>query len=147
MPTALVYNEAKRQLMAGELALDTDDIRAILVMANSTCPNENAGKTRLAHFSEIDEYDGSGYSRQALASKAVNVNSTQNRAQFSSAQLEFGSAAAGSRSAIGVLIYKRVDGTAANDVPLVYVPLDAATPGSGSPFVVTCPAGGWWQIS
>ena len=48
-----------------------DDIRAILVMTNTTCDTEIDAITYVDDYTTLDESDATGYSRQALTSGMV----------------------------------------------------------------------------
>ena len=57
---SVIYNEFKRASAAGEIDLNADDIRAILVMANTTAGTENDGKVYVSDLTTLDECNASG---------------------------------------------------------------------------------------
>jgi hypothetical protein len=146
---SFVYTPAKERLLAGDLDLNGHDIRALLVMTNTTADTDQDAAT-LSAIGTLDEYDGSGYSRATLASEAVVRDDPNNRAEFTSTSpISFGTTvAAGTRSAQGFVIYRHVDGTAGNDQPIAFIdsggfPIN----GGGGPFEATMNAEGWLQAT
>lgn len=135
------FTPAKARLASGTLVWGTADVRAMLVMTNTTVDTE-VDAANLAAFTTLDEYNGSGYSRPALASEVVNTDTTNHRAELDAADFTFGTAVgAGSRQAQGMLIYVRVDGTNANDYPVAYIDTGGFPfAGTGSPVTVTVDA-------
>ena len=115
----LVHKAARTALVAGQLT-GSPDIRAMLVMTNTTADTEEDAAS-LAAFTTLDEYDGSGYARIDLASVAMASDDVNNRHELTAALGSFGTAVgAGVRNAAGVLYYLHVDGTAANDKPIAF---------------------------
>jgi hypothetical protein len=148
---SFIYTPAKERAAKADLDLDEagHDIRALLVMTNTTADTDQDAGT-LSAITTLDEYDGVGYSRAALASQAVVRDDPNNRAEFTSTTpVSFGATvAAGTRSAQAMLIYRFVDGTAANDQPIAFIdtggfPLN----GGGGPFEVAMNAEGWIQYA
>ncbi len=119
---SIVYNEFKRANAAGEIDLNADDIRARLLMTNTTCDTENAGITNIADFDTVDVSDATSYADVALANEAVNKDDGNNRAEFDADNISFtGLGGDATRDYQGVLLYKYVDGTDANDIPIAFV--------------------------
>lgn len=147
MPNSRVFNHAGHKLASGDLDLDTADVRAILVMSNSNVFSLTDNALTTLSALTLDEYDGSSYARVALTSEGVTKQDGNNRVIFTSSAIAFGSIGAGTRSAIGILLYKYVDGTAANDYPIAAVAFPAATAGDGTAYTVNCPTAGWFQLS
>lgn len=120
-----IYLNAIRGIMAGEIDLNADTFKAALVMTNTTVDTEDAGKVNLADFTTLDECDAGGYARVTLANLSVAIDSGNSRVEWDFDDFSFASlvASAGdnaSRQAQGVLIYKHVDGTNANDIAVAY---------------------------
>jgi hypothetical protein len=97
-----------------------EDLRVMLVMSNSTFDTDtNVGN--LSDFTTIDECDGAGYVQLDLASVAVAWDSSNARLEYDAADgdLDGGSGiiTASTRDVTGFIVYRYVDGTAANDVP------------------------------
>jgi len=115
---SVVYNEFKRANAAGEIDLNADDIRAILVMTNTTADTENDAKVYVGDLTTLDESDATGYARQALATEAVNTDDANDRAEFDADDVSFsGMSGDATRDYQGVVLYKHVTNDA--DSPLV----------------------------
>lgn len=145
------YTPAKERLAKGDLDFDETghDIRIMLCMTNTTADTDQDAGT-LSAITTLDEYDGAGYSRAALASQTVTRDDPNNRAEIgATSPVSFGSTvAAGTRSAQGALVYRHVDGTAANDQPIAWIdtggfPLN----GGGGPFELAINAEGLLQVT
>ncbi len=116
---SFVYNEAKRALAAGEIDLDTDDIRVALVMSNTTADTED-DVNLMNGFSTLDEMDGANYVRKALASEAINEDAGNDRAEFDADNVTWTALGAGTREVTGMIVYKHVtDDT--DSVPPAYI--------------------------
>lgn len=114
-----VYTNAKRAILAGEIDLASDDIRALIVMTNTTADTDEDAAT-LGAITTLDEFDGSGYTRQALTTTEVTADAANDRGVFSADDVTFANVSAGTRSAAAFVIYKHVtDDTDA--VPLLYI--------------------------
>jgi len=131
-----VYNEAVRAIMAGEIDLNADDIRIQLLMTNTTADTENDAVVTISNFTTLDEFDGANYVVKALTSEAVNKDDANDRAEFDADDVVYTALGAGTRSIAGVLLYKHIDGTDANDKVIAW--LEFATPKTpdGSDFTV-----------
>lgn len=133
---SVVYNELKRMLFAAELDLDSDDIRVALVMTNTTVDSENDGIVNLDDFTTLDECDGANYVRKALTSETITKDDSNDQAEFDADDVTWSALGAGTRSVQGMLVYKYVDGTAANDIALFYLEFAAVKTPDGSDFTV-----------
>lgn len=129
-----VYTKAKQLLLAGDIDFDEagDDIRVLLVMANTTADTEEDVDT-LSAITTLDEFDDTGYSRVALANQATAEDEANDRGEFDADDVTFsGLNGDGSRNVQAAIVYKHVtDDT--DSVPIAYIdsggfPLD---PGSG----------------
>ncbi len=127
-----VYNEAKRALLAGELDFDTDDIRCLLVMTNTTADTEDDVNT-FAGFTTLDEFDGSGYTSlgAALTGEAVGEDAANNRAEFDANDVAFGALGAGTRQVAAAILYK-FNTTLNDSEPIAYY--DTVSAGPTFPF-------------
>jgi hypothetical protein len=144
------YTPAKEGLAKGDIDFDEagNDIRALLVMSNSTADTDQDAGT-ISAFGTLDEYDGAGYTRQALAAQSVVRDDANNRAELmATSPIEFGATvAAGTRQAIGCVIYKHVGADSAN-IPLIYIDSGGfPIAGGGGPFRVAINAEGFGQIT
>lgn len=105
---SFVYTEAKRRAAIGQLILDgTHDIRCALLMTNTTADTEEDVLT-LATITTLDEYNGAGYARQALAGEVVTADGPNNRSLFDAVDPIFAALGAGVRSAQGLLLFRQV---------------------------------------
>jgi len=119
---SLIYNEFKRANAAGEIELEGNDIRSTLLMTNTTADTENDGIITLSDFTLLDQFDATGYARQALVNEVVNKDDANDRAEFDADDVAFaGLGGDASRDAQGILIYKHVDGTDANDLVIAFI--------------------------
>ena len=145
---SFVYTPFKQKLAKADVDMDTFDIRAILVMSNTTADTDQDAAT-LSAIGTLDEYDGSGYSRPDLGATTVTEDDTNNRSEVDVGDFTFGATvAAGTRQAVGMVYYVNVDGTAANDYPVAYVdtggfPFD----GNGGAINVTVNTEGLLQVT
>lgn len=136
------YTLAMDKIARGEIDLSSDDIRAILVMTNSTANSQDSAEF-ISSFTTFDEYDGSGYARQALASLTLTPNLTTKRVHFSSDSIVFASLGAGTRSGFALLIYKHVGADSAN-IPIFFKqPSGFPFIGNGQNLTLAPHANGW----
>jgi hypothetical protein len=143
----LVYDEFKRANAAAEIDLNADDIRARLVMSNTTCDTENTSITNISDFTTVDKCDSGGYADEALTTEAVNLDDANDRAEFDADDVTWSSLATCTRDVPGVLIYKYVDGTDANDIPIAYLGFASAKTPDGSDFTIQWDAQGILQLA
>lgn len=141
-----VYNDALRAIAAGEFDLNADDIRIRLEMSNTTYDTENDGMVNLADFTTNDPCDGANYVDKALASEAVTTDDPNDRAEFTADPVTWTALGVGTRTTVGILIYKYVDGTDANDFAIAFIDIGPITH-DGSDFTVTWNAQGILQFS
>lgn len=128
-----IPNSALVRLLAGDIDLDGDDIRARLCMTNTTCDTEVDAINDLADYTTIDPADATGYADVALADEAVAADDPNNRAEFDATNISFtGLSGDATRDYQGVLLYKYVDGTNANDLPLCFIDFTADIPSTAT---------------
>jgi hypothetical protein len=128
-----VYTQAKAELLKGTIDFDApDDIRALLVMTNTTADTEE-DKTSFLGFTTLDEFDGSGYSSPgvALTSEAVSVDTVNNRGEFDADDAAFGALGAGTRDIAAVIVYKFITDLNSS-LPIAYI--DTVSGGTTFPF-------------
>jgi hypothetical protein len=146
--SSLMYTEFKRANMSAEIDLSSDDIRAKLLMSNTTADTENAGVVNVADFTTLDAADSTGYADVALANLAVTKIDGSNRAKFASDTVVFaGLSGDATRDYQGMLLYKHVDGNPANDLVVSYVHFAATIPKEATQVTVPVPANGWMYKS
>lgn len=139
---SLFNNYAKGRFADGTFDWNTDDIRILLVDSTTTCDTE-PNVTSLSGYATLGELSGTGYVRKALVNEAVNVDTSNNRAELDADDITWTGLNAG--TAVGFLIYKHVDGTLANDQPIAYS--EFATPfiSNGGNFTITVDVEGLLQ--
>jgi hypothetical protein len=145
---SFVYTPAKTALLNADIDFGApNDIRALLVMTNTTADTEQ-DVANIADFTTLDEYDGSGYSRATLAGEVVNEDAANNRAEFDANDFNFGTTvAAGTRQAAGMVIYKHVTNDA-DAILLAYIDTGGfPVAGGGGAFNVTVNAEGLLQAT
>lgn len=105
------------------------DIRARLCMTNTTCDTEIDAITNLSDYTTIDPCDSTGYADVALASEAAAADDTNDRGEFDATDISFtGLGGDATRAIQGVLLYKYVDGTNANDLPVCFIDFTSDIP-------------------
>lgn len=144
-----VYNEFKRASAAGEIDLDAtgDDIRIQLVMTDSTCDTENDGIVNIVDFTTLDEMDGANYVVKALTGEVVNKDDANDRAEFDADDVTYTALGNGARNILGILLYKFVDGTDANDLVIAFIEFAVSQAPGGSDFIITWNAEGILQLA
>lgn len=145
---SFAYTKAKADFLKGLIALQTDDIRALLVMTNTTADTEEDVAT-IGAFTTLDEFNGSGYSAGGLAftGEAVSQDDPNNRGEFISNTPTFSAIGAGTRQIQAMLIYKFVSSVSASQ-PLFFIdtggfPIAA----NGGDVAVQPNAEGWVQTT
>lgn len=142
-----VPNSTKANLMNGTLDLDTDDIRARLVMTNTTCDTEVDGIAKLSNYTTIDVADSTSYADVQLT-ETVSADDGGNIGKFDATDISFeGLGGDATRDYQGVLIYKYVDGTNTNDLPVCYVDFTSPIPKTATQVNVTWSEDGILKIA
>jgi hypothetical protein len=146
---SFLYTPAKERLAKADLDFDTADLRLIGVMTNTTADTDQDAGT-LSAIGTLDEYDGSGYSRVALSGEVVNRDDPNNRAEIDASDLApwFAALGVGTRQMQAMVLYRHVDGTAANDQPIAFIDTGGFPfSGNGGVVNVTWNAEGILQIT
>jgi hypothetical protein len=134
-----IPNSAKANLINGAIDLDTNTIKARLVMTNTTCDTEEDAITNLTSYTTIDASNASGYADVTLTTPVVTANDTDNRGDFKADNIVFaGLGGDASRNYQGILIYKYVAGGDANCLPIAFIEFTSAIPKEATQ--VTVPA-------
>jgi hypothetical protein len=141
------YTEACRALANKELDLDTDDLRVLLVMTNTTADTEREATT-IAGFTTLDEFNGANYSSPGIAitGKAIAADGTNHRANVTASAVTWTALGAGSRAIQAALIYK-FSSTLGASMPIAFIdtggfPITA----SGADLTITWNAAGMLQV-
>ena len=133
--------------MNGGVDLDTDDIRAALLMLNTTADTEIDAITFVDQYTTLDECDATGYARVALASEAVVADDANDRAEFDAADASFtGMSGDATRDIQGVLIYKHVTNDA-NSIPIAFIDFSADIPKTATQVDIPWDAQGILQLT
>lgn len=113
---SFAYTRAKAKLISGDIDLNTHDIRALLVMTNTTADTEEDTEF-ISGVATLDEMNGANYARQALANEAVAADLVNNRGEFDADDITFTSLGVGTRQVAAVVIFRFVTNDA--DSPLI----------------------------
>ena len=118
-------------MMSGDLDLNAHDIRVALLMTNTTADTEPDVDLMNA-FTTLDECDATGYARVALASEAVNIDDTNNRAEFDANDASFtGLGGNAARAIQGALVYRHITNDT-DSVPIAFIDFTADIPATAT---------------
>jgi hypothetical protein len=116
-----VHTVGKHGIASSSIDLEADDVRAALLMTNTTAHIETgAGIDSIIDFTTLDEFDGGSYNREALTGRSVAVDTINKRAEFKADNLVFAAITEGTRKILGVLLYKHVT-TDADHIPIAFI--------------------------
>lgn len=138
------YDHAKHLMGQGEIDLENDDLRVLLVMTNSTAGSQPAAET-LSGITTLDEHDGAGYARKALESVDWSKNVGENRSELHCDDIVWEALGAGTRNAQALVLYKHLtDDT--DSIPIAYID-EGGFPwtATGADVTYKIGAGGIWQ--
>ena len=149
---SVIYNKAKQLMSNGTIDLDSDNIYVALLMTSSTAGTDNDGVEHVDDIGTLDEMDGANYERKALANKAVNLDDTNDRAEFDADDVTWTALGVGTRSVQGALIYvdADADGASADDSTndaIAYVQFSSNLDADGSDVTVSWNAEGILQLT
>lgn len=122
-----VFNNALQKILLAYLVTGAD-IRAALLMTNTTADTDKDSINFVADIGTLDECNASGYARVALANEASNVDNTNDRGEFDADDISFtGLGGNASRAFQGILIYKHVNNDS-DSIPIAFIdfPTDLA---------------------
>ena len=124
-----VFNSALNGILNSTIDLDADDIRVKLLMNTTTADTDKDAIDNVSDIGTLDLCDATGYADVALTGEAVAVDDVNDRSEFDAANASFtGLSGDASRAYDGCLVYKYVDGTDANDIPIAYVEFTTPIP-------------------
>ena len=138
---SFVYNEFKRAIAAGEIALDTDTISVRLVMSTTTVDTENDGIATLSDFNSIAVCNGANYVDKNLADLAVTKVDGSDLAKFDATDVTWTALGVGGATTQGALIYKNLSSDSDN-VPIAFIEFASAVTHDGSDFTIQWSASG-----
>lgn len=126
----VIYNSFKAYIMDGSIDLDTDTIDVMLVTSSYT-PDQDLHEDKADVTNEVS---GTGYTAggQALASKAVTIDDTDNEGVFDAADVTWSSSTITAR---GAVIYKDT-GTAATSLLVCYLDFTSDQSSSAGDFTI-----------
>jgi hypothetical protein len=123
----------------------SDDLRARLLMTNTTADTEN-NKATLSAYTTIDTFDGSGATNNlALTGEAVNVDSGNNRLELDLDDAAFGALGNGTRQIQGVLLFFFVTNDA-DSIPLCFIQFSSNVNPGGATLTIQWNAEGVVQV-
>jgi len=119
-----MYTHAKAGIMSGAIDLDTDDIRVLMVMSNTTADTEEDSEFLETNggtgFTTLDEADGANYVRKELANEAVTADEANDRGEFDADDVTWTALGVGTRQYTGIIVYKHVGADAVN-IPIYWI--------------------------
>jgi hypothetical protein len=116
---SIVYQNAIGKALEAYLVTGAD-IRVALLMTNTTADTE-ADIDLMNAFATLDECDSTGYARVALTSEAVNIDDTNDRAEFDAADASFtGLGGDATRAIQGAIIFKHVTNDT-DSIPIAFI--------------------------
>lgn len=143
---SFMYNAGVLCILQKAIDANALDLRARLVMTNTTVDTENDAKDHLDDFTTMDTHDGSGYVEKTCASIAVAVDDTNGGATLDFADITWSSLGAGTRSIEGVLIYHQDSAADSGRIPILF--FDTANVASnGGDVTLTVNASGAFRIT
>jgi len=145
------FNEAKRAFSNKEIDIDTDTIKATLVMTNTTADTEYE-KDTVSALTTLDEMDGTGFTwghgndgRKTLSVTLSEVIGAPGvgYAMWDATDVTWASLGAGTRDVQGVLIFKEGASDDTTAVPICFVDFAADFTASGGDLTVQWHADGF----
>lgn len=140
-----VFTPALGKLLSGDIDLNADDIRLILVMTNTTADTETDAEF-VSSLTTLDEDDGANYARAALAGETVVADLANDRGEFDANDVTFAALGNGTREVQGYLLYKHVT-TDADSSLILYRDFAAPINPGGTDFVIQWNAEGILQLA
>jgi hypothetical protein len=126
----VIYNSFKRDIQDGNIDLDSDTIRVMLVTSAFT-PDQEAHTKR----SDItNEVPGTNYTAQALANKSVAADNTDNEGAFDADDVTWANSTITAR---GAVLYKSRGEAASADELIMYIDFGSDQISSSGNFTIT----------
>lgn len=137
----VIYNGFKKNIMNGNLDLDTNTFKCMLVTSAYT-PDQDAHEFR---SSVTNEVTGTGYTAGGvtLSSLSVTQDNTNNRGEWDFADPVWSSSTITAR---GAVVYKST-GSAATDILIAYIDFGSDKTSTAGEFRLTIDAEGFLAIS
>ncbi len=127
-----VYNVAKAGLFNGEIDLEADTIKALLLTGALSIDADHA--TVAAVLAANTEASDGSYARQTVGTKAVSQDDANDRADWDSADIDFGSL--DNETPTACLIYKEVTNDS-DSIPISIHDSNFGTAANGAGYTVT----------
>ena len=101
-----VYNRATRDIMKGDVDMDTKATTVVLVGTNSGISTDTGAAT-VSAFANLQEYTGANYARKNLLSSAYTVteDGANNRTEWDASNVTYTALGSDADSCGGILIY------------------------------------------
>jgi len=137
------FTLTKKKLLTGVSGMKLDgDLRLALVMTNTTVDTADIDTTEFLDDFTLDECDGAGYARIALAAStpSVVVDATRSSVKLiCDDHPVFPNLDPGTRNIQGVLVYINVLADDSQSVPLFYIPYTTPRVPDGGDFTIELP--------
>lgn len=114
-----MYPSAEARFRRAQVDWETDDIRALIVMSNSTAGADAAAEF-VGDIVTLDECDGAGYARTPLVGRAIDIDAPAKIVKLLADQTDFPATSPGSRQNAAVVLYQHVGADSVNPL-LVYL--------------------------
>lgn len=138
-----IKNISKGRLMSADQDLNSDDMRIGLAMTNTTLDTD-VDTDNLGSYT-IDDMDGTNNARNALANEAVNVDDSNDRAEFDADDTSWASLGNGTRQVQGAYVYEFITNDAGSFV-LAWIEFAATINPGGSTLSIAFNAEGIVQL-
>ena len=116
---SFVYTGEKTRRMTGAYSYASGDMRVKLLL-NTTTADTDQDASVLSDITTLGEVTDGSYTEKVLANEAVNQDNANNRAEFDADDVTW-AALTTAGTVQGVLLYRYVDGTAANDMVVAFI--------------------------
>lgn len=147
-----VFTKALAAIAAGDLDLNAAGtvVRAMLERSTSTY-SPSKDHDFVSDLTGFVECSVMSYARQTLATKAVNIDDANDRAEFDADDVSFGNLESG-QTVKGIILYQQTggnDSSAGDDVLIAYIDTATGLPATlgGGAFTITIDAEGLIQFA
>lgn len=132
-----VNTRAKSKLISGDIDLNADDIRVLLVGATTTVDTE-VDKEFIDDYAILDECNATNYVRKALTGEAVAPDLPNARGEFDANDVTWTALGNGTNfTIVGALVFKFVSDDS-DSIPIAYIDSGGFPKGTnGSDFKIT----------
>lgn len=138
---SLINNYFKERVAEGTIDLDTDTLKILLVDTTTTVDTDSDAQT-LSGYVTLGEFNGANYAVKTISVTSSAVDTVNNRYELDGADVTYTALGVGTNSVQGVLLYKHVDGTDANDQPIAFIEFGSNLTPDGSDVTIAWDAEG-----